>query len=460
MASSASALLSSLEGTLSLARAALSSTTSLYDPASYPSSLHPAAAPLPLVDVLAVKSSLLANYMSDLSSFLVLRCGDAEATLSATSTSSAAASLSSLASSRLAVQRRLNEQRVALQKLRPLEKRTQYATAKLADRGKRFGEDGEAGVQEGEEGAMRARPEAFGQDEGDDEEGLSDKKKKKKKKNDKNKKNKNDDDDDDDDDAAQSDDDELSELKKLVSGKVSAPSSVGASSSSSSKSSSSVYSAPRLSSVLYDGDKKSAASDRRRAKDLEKLGRSDVLQSLRREFGDRPDVAGTDGVTDGGKGGRGTAAEKLGEMQDEKRRFEEERFMRFVDSREEKKLKRKLERDQMSIGALTDFGSFTNNVDELERLGKRDERRRKNEDSGGGGDDDDGDGNGGKNKRHANGKRVRGGGDINVDGDDAHKKKKKGGGKGNNMNDLQKELYGGGGGGGGGMKGGFAKKKK
>ena len=235
-------------------------------------------------------------------------------------------------------------------------------------------------------------------------------------------------------------DEELNAVRRLIGDKV-APSNSSSSSSSSSaadnasSSSSGVYSAPRLTSVEYDGDKKNAKDERRRKRDVERLGKSEVLQNLRREFSDRPEEEGIDGITDGGTGGaRKTAIEKMRENEAEKKKYEEDRFIRFVEGREEKKIKKKLEREEMSINARTDFGSFADGVDTFEKIERRDKRRGGKEE---GKPEEKG--------RHANGKRIRT--DITADSSSHGQRQKKGGF--GTKNELQREMFGNGDGGGG-----------
>lgn len=375
---------------------------------------------------------------------------------------------------------RLNEMRVALQKLRPIEKKMAYSINKLSEKGAAIAEEGieevasfAASKVDGDKTGssdpldLRANASSFLdriKNQGKEEKKLSLEKKKKKdsKKNSKKYEDESDDSESDDSDDSSSDDnglasanaasdsdsedEELKAVRNLVSNKVTKSTydedrgeerrSGGGKSSENSE----LYSAPRMSSVMYDGDKAESKEERKRKKDLDRMNRSEVLQNLRQEFSDKPEEEGIDGISSGRKtmSGGGSARgshDKLNANRLERERFEEERFVRLVESKDDKKLKKKLERDAMSINNLTDFGSFADSVAKFDRVDKGN--------AGGGRRGDDGFA-GDEGGRHSNGKRIRGS-DITEDQSKKRRSSSKSGGK---KNDLQQQMFGGGGGGG------------
>lgn len=99
-----------------------------------------------------------------------------------------------------------------------------------------------------------------------------------------------------------------------------------------------VYRPPRLAAVPYEpeggADKKSKEEARAR-KNLEKLRRSEILQTLNEQFSDKPEVVAERGMSE--------LERRQMEAEEERRRYEEERFVRLVTSKSDKKLRKAAE---------------------------------------------------------------------------------------------------------------------
>ncbi|GMH73080.1 hypothetical protein TrRE_jg12801 [Triparma retinervis] len=414
---------SCLKVVLSAAKKALDAAKELHTMSGYPGELVEGIkggedGKLPYVDVLAVKSSMMARYMANLHKMIVEGRDVDEGTMA-----------------------QLEEMKFAMMKMKPIEKRMDYAIKKIGERGsgyeEQWRETGEldlnsaisssvgfagAGMMADEEGGEGREGKEVGgrgggaSDSGSDSDSDLDAiaamaAKKSSKKNPSaakksSKKNRRSYDDDDDD----YDDDNNTE--------------------------SAVYQIPKTHAVDYEGDKKSKR-ERQKAKNLERMRRSELLQSLQSEFSNKPETSGIDGVSGAEGGGLMINREqgrKLKEQEEERRAFEEERFVRLVTGRKEKKLKARLEREGMSVNALADdlgVGSF------LAEGGR---------DGGGGGFEIVGREE--KKKRHVNGKRIKEG-DEDIGGGGGGFGERKGGKKkrGGGETALGRAMFGDGGGG-------------
>ena len=118
-----------------------------------------------------------------------------------------------------------------------------------------------------------------------------------------------------------------------------------------------VYRPPRLAAVPYeDGD---SASGRKRGKEeaaarksLEKLRRSELLQTLTEQFSDKPELVAERGNM------RTAAQQKVEDAEEERRQYEEERFIRLVTSRKEKKARKAADQQATRLETIADIGDF------------------------------------------------------------------------------------------------------
>ena len=335
---------SCLKVVLSAAKKALSAAKDLHSTSGYPKELVAGInggeeGKLPYVDVLAVKSSMMARYMANLHKKIVEGEDVDEQTMA-----------------------QLEEMKFALMKMKPIEKRMDYAIKKIGERGsgyeEQWRETGKLDLKNigGSVGFAGAGLMADEEGEGSGEDGEGGGRGG---------------------EGSGSDSDSDSDLDAIASmaAKKSLNKNPAAAKKSTKKSSSNyyddddngedsaVYQIPKTHAVDYEGDKKSKR-ERQKAKNLERMRRSELLQSLQSEFSNKPETSGIDGVSGAEGGGLMINREqgrKLKEQEEERRAFEEERFVRLVTGRKEKKLKARLEREGMSVNALADdlgVGSF------------------------------------------------------------------------------------------------------
>lgn len=116
-----------------------------------------------------------------------------------------------------------------------------------------------------------------------------------------------------------------------------------------------VYRPPRLAAVPYEEDggkgKGKGKDGEQLRKSLEKLRRSEILQTLTEQFSERPEM-----VSEGASAG---ALERRRREEEEARRaYEEERFVRLVTSKKEKKLRKAAERESGRLETIADVGDF------------------------------------------------------------------------------------------------------
>lgn len=218
----------------------------------------------------------------------------------------------------------------------------------------------------------------------------------------------------------------------------------------------SLYRAPRLASVPYtlDQEDRHVEKEERRKR---RLRASEVAQTLRAQYGDAPEQDDVHGGTDFGK--QREAARRLAEKEAEKTRYEEEAMVRLTMTRQEKKdRKRVLRQEGSNLAAIADLGNLVRDSrldhddhdDDDDRNGRRMDKRNKGKRSQG------------ETERYSNGKRnKRVQQDTMEEGNRFASTKYKGKGV-RPKNSLQANLYGGGGGGSGGKsnKQGGNKKRK
>jgi hypothetical protein len=430
MASPVEALLASIATATTTAKSCAALSSALHDPSSLPQSLtspltaeQGVASPSDLsvnwlVDVLETKTGLMSCYVGEFANYL-----------SATSCGTDAAAIKNYDATNLATMSS------ALLRMRGIDKKLDYAIRKTAERGTEYIATLDAGGKVDVSG-MKSWSGAGSLMSSTNSSSKSNK-------------NQNNDDDSD------SEDEELDNIRKKVSGFDGVKATQEGSDEDSDideseddqndddddrkaapfMSDSKAYQAPKNRAVDFE-PASSQRSDKINKKNLERMRKSEIMDNLRAEFTDKPEETGVDGVSGVGGGGLmvdRAAAAKIAQAEKERTEFEEERMVRLVTGRKEKKEKARLERKQVSVNALADFSSFADGINSFQQedsFGKGERRAGKvNAETG--------------SKRHVNGKRVRE--DIDVDGSRAKR-----GGKGKAMSGLQMAVMGGGGGGGAG----------
>lgn len=119
-----------------------------------------------------------------------------------------------------------------------------------------------------------------------------------------------------------------------------------------------IYRPPRMEAVMYTENEKQLDKAKEKLKTKrQKLKNSDIMESLREEFGVAPELSSSAGI------GMDTADMKaLKEEEEERRKYEEERFVRLTMSRKDKKDIKKRERESAqalnNIADIGDIGEF------------------------------------------------------------------------------------------------------
>ena len=117
-----------------------------------------------------------------------------------------------------------------------------------------------------------------------------------------------------------------------------------------------VYRAPRLAAVPYNLDK----IDRNEEKEkrlLRRMRASELAQTLRDQYGEGPEQEDIHGGTELGR--QREASKHFERMQNEKIRFEEDAMVRLTTTRNEKKERKKLLREESSnLAAIADLGNI------------------------------------------------------------------------------------------------------
>eukprot|EP00978_Attheya_sp_CCMP212_P028932 scaffold101133_cov51-Attheya_sp.AAC.2 len=308
---------------------------------------------------------------------------------------------------------RLQELKVALEKIRPLEKKMRYQIDKLLAL-----ERNSVGTSN-DPLSFRPNPKALvGKDStaNDDNE----------------KSNEVDDSDEEESDNDQEEDEEIKSARMAIS-----QSRKGAKSSKNSNSEEKedgVYMPPRLTAVPFtENEKVSDKKNRMEARHRERMRTSELAQVLRSQYGDGPEE---DDLRGGAQiGQQRESARRFEERQNQKTKHEEDTMVRMPVSRQEKKDRNRIMRDETSnLNAIADLGNLVRGVGDA--FGKRSSSTHDDDDN----NDDDMFATG----RHVNGKRKRNG-DIP---DDRKRQDTRGNKQGKGpKNSFQKALYGSGGGG-------------
>jgi len=190
-----------------------------------------------------------------------------------------------------------------------------------------------------------------------------------------------------------------------------------------------LYRAPRLVAVPFaEREKNAAREDHLRKKEHNRMLKSELLSTLRSSFGEAPEEEDFGGGATLGK--QREAAQRLADKDRERTEFEEDTMMRLTTSRKDKKMRNKVMRDEVSnMNAIADLSNLTAGVSAA--FGDSNQHSTR----GGVQEQED------NSQRHINGKRRR----IN-DGESTKKN------RASAKNSFQRALYETGDGGGGGKK--------
>lgn len=207
-----------------------------------------------------------------------------------------------------------------------------------------------------------------------------------------------------------------------------------------------VYRAPRMAAVPYHMPSK---SDRVQQKEEERAQRqrrrmrtSELAETLRGKYGDRPEQDDMHGGSQLGK--QQSAARNLAMREAQRTAFEEDAFVRLTPSRKEKKERNALMRAEASnLNAISDLGNLVRDAANFSRDGDVDEDDGGRHYRGGRGgvpfgDNDD------LSTRYSNGKRKKRHNDDGGGSRSGGRDKEKGGGRLRATNALQEPLFGGG----------------
>lgn len=228
---------------------------------------------------------------------------------------------------------RLTEMKIALEKIRPLEKKMRYQLDKLlsTNDSSKFATSNSAGVADPL--SFRPNPQALKVE--DSNKGLSSD-------------SGSDDDDESDDDNNDDIDDDLAAARatlKLAGDNTQKDD---------------VYRAPRLAATPYPASTDSN-DDEKRKRFAKKLRATELAKTLRDQYGDAPEQEDIHGGGDYGR--QKEASRKLNEMEREKTKFEEDNMIRLTTSKKQKQEKKKLMREESSnLSAISDLGNLTRSV--------------------------------------------------------------------------------------------------
>lgn len=404
----------------------------------------------PLVDYLTVKNSLMISYLIDLTLLLRSR-------LSASSAAGAADDNQDIEQQQQQQRQcveRLQEMKIALEKMRPLEKKMRYQIDKLLALSTVLSDDGIGGVGGGGGGGSAGMFASVGR-EVDDEDGVDVRNRVKNGENDGTSdplsfkpdlrgmmKNMFVGDDGEDHEARgdigsydADDDDDIHHLPNRAKIFLDKEDNKTVPSSTSN-----VYQPPRLQSVPFELDNSDRAArkhERNLEKKRERQSRSELTQVIKSQFTDAPEEEDARGGALFGL--QSDRSRKISSRNAELEAFEEGHMMRLSVGRKEKKERKRMMREEMSnLGAIADgLGNVVAGVDDAFGGGGGGGRKRMTTT--------------GESAYKTKGMRRR---KVDViDHEGVARKKKKSAKNGGATNTYQKSLYGGGGGGGGGKGG-------
>eukprot|EP00814_Leptocylindrus_danicus_P013791 CAMPEP_0116017488 /NCGR_PEP_ID=MMETSP0321-20121206/8077_1 /TAXON_ID=163516 /ORGANISM="Leptocylindrus danicus var. danicus, Strain B650" /LENGTH=387 /DNA_ID=CAMNT_0003487689 /DNA_START=128 /DNA_END=1291 /DNA_ORIENTATION=+ len=283
-------------------------------------------------DFLHVKNTLFISYMIDLVYYVQLR--------SKKSSSDDKDNESSI----MACLNRLNEMRVILDKIRPMEKKLAYPLQKLLAAAENLAN--QDGLDHNDPLSFRPDMDALENDGNDDD---------------------NDDDEDSGSGSDDSDDDD-DDLKAAKSAARSSSSKKGGSQKTGDNKASSIYKAPRLAAVHYDGDKESKVdkAEKEHQRQMARMRKTELLQTLRHQYGDHPEE---DDMFGGAKlGTTKDAARRISEREAEKLAYEEKAMVRLPTTKKERKEKNRVMREEISnLGSLADLTDLSAGVKAFNR---------------------------------------------------------------------------------------------
>jgi len=124
-------------------------------------------------------------------------------------------------------------------------------------------------------------------------------------------------------------------------------------------SSSAIYKAPRITSVPFtEMEKEEEKKNLLLKKQRDRMRNSELLMTIKSQLGDVPDE---DDVTGGANIGRQReAARKIANQDAERTKLEEDHMIRLTTTRKDKKLRNKIMRDEVSnLNAIADIGNLT-----------------------------------------------------------------------------------------------------
>eukprot|EP01038_Epipyxis_sp_PR26KG_P005893 gene5893-8131_t len=128
------------------------------------------------------------------------------------------------------------------------------------------------------------------------------------------------------------------------------------------KASSEVYKAPKLVAMPYkENESEITKRENRLEKQRKKLKQSELMDTLREEFGTAPETVGSSGIAKASGD-----LKRLAEEAEERNRFEEERFIRMTMSRKDKKDNKRRMVEASRLDNFDDIGD----VDDFEELSK------------------------------------------------------------------------------------------
>eukprot|EP00545_Synedropsis_sp_CCMP1620_P009607 CAMPEP_0119003830 /NCGR_PEP_ID=MMETSP1176-20130426/790_1 /TAXON_ID=265551 /ORGANISM="Synedropsis recta cf, Strain CCMP1620" /LENGTH=382 /DNA_ID=CAMNT_0006955467 /DNA_START=38 /DNA_END=1186 /DNA_ORIENTATION=- len=233
---------------------------------------------------------------------------------------------------------RLTEMKIALEKIRPLEKKMRYQLDKLlsSNDSSTFATSNTS-AGDADPLSFRPNPEAL-KEEDNTNKGLS-----------------SDDDgssDDDDDDSDDNVDDDLAAARATL--KL-------AGSEKNKEQDDGVYRAPRLAATPYPASGGATNDEEKQKRFTKKLRATELAKTLREQYGDAPEQEDLHGGADLGR--QREASRRLHEIEKEKTKFEEDNMVRLTTSRKQKKEKRRLMRAETSnLSAISDLGNLTRSV--------------------------------------------------------------------------------------------------
>lgn len=188
-----------------------------------------------------------------------------------------------------------------------------------------------------------------------------------------------------------------------------------------------VYKAPRMTAVLFEEkERQKVREERLLKKQRDRMKKSELLSTLRATYGDMPEEDDFGGGANLGK--QRESARRLAEREAEKTKFEEEAFVRLTTSRKDKKMKNRIMREEISnLHSIADIGNLTAGVSLAfgkEGMDRDDEVIRVT-------------GSSRQSSRHANGKRRR-----NNEYEDGSSSSRKGKRRNDPKNSYQRALFG------------------